>query len=384
MPGEVAQHRAGARGVTMLAYSGQQHKAAPGAAPDVAEANDLDRAQVEELFARYRPRVLGLCRRLLGRRETAEDACQEALAKAYEALPRFRVGSPMWPWLATIAANACRDAARREHPETSIDVLDRVDTVDLEELVSRRSRAGLVREAVASLPSSYRNTVELRDLEGWSYSDIADLRGRSVGSVRTTLMRGRRALAARIEELARERREWPLAGVPVMVDAYRRLRARVAARLQPTVDAFGAASSRLDGAIAALSAAPLSVMAPVAAAAALASLTLMPSEASTAAGTARAARPVVVASSDDSPPADAGAMPTAPASRERASTGEAPAPVETPALAVAAEAPAPEDTPADAETPDGFYIAVGPTGLYCGEDEDREQLTEIVCDVVSP
>lgn len=80
-------------------------------APLSSESND--QAEFERLYRRWRPEVLSLCRRLLGRPDDAEDAAQEAFLRAWVARDRFLPVMPFWPWLATIAHRLCVDERRR-------------------------------------------------------------------------------------------------------------------------------------------------------------------------------------------------------------------------------------------------------------------------------
>lgn len=384
----------------MLAYSGDNEEPVSARAGEPVDLRDPladSLADSEGLLASYRPRMLKLCRRMLGD-DRAEDACQDALTNAYEALPRFRDGSPVWPWLATITANVCRDMKRHDYRTVEAVRLlaaqaDGVLDGDPVRQAVERGRARLVRDAVASLSPAYRVPVYLRELEGWNYTQIAELRGRSVASVRTTLMRGRRVLAARIEELARERREWPLAGFALVGDALRRLRARALARFQVPIDSAVAAASRVDSALAALTSAPLSVMAPMAAAAAAVTLVFFPSEApatSTPRGGPHAAlaRPVSpTAAAAATSPSESTAAPDGLEGSEGLAVGAAQTQagrdtaVATPPVEVAAQPTAPSD-PGTADDPDGIKVKLGPSGVRCGPDDARDEAMTLVCELL--
>lgn len=175
------------------------------------------------LYRRYAPALVAFCQHRLGNRGDAEDAAHEAILKAHRALPRFREGARLWPWLATIAANVCTDMLRsRERLGTQADAID-WQAPEVDEDVSRRLRAGIVESALDELPERFRTPLFLREFMGWSYEEIAEFSNKSIGSVRTTLMRARRAFQARVEDVARRRGQWPL---PVAVGgAWRRVRA---------------------------------------------------------------------------------------------------------------------------------------------------------------
>jgi RNA polymerase sigma-70 factor (ECF subfamily) len=172
------------------------------------------------LYRSYAERVWRLCRSRLGSDADADDACQEALLRAHQALPRFRTGSPMWPWLATIAGNVCIDMRRtRRWEPLDEDVLGSDSGVadgrstDPHDVVVSRLRHQLVGDALDGLPHPYRNVIRLRDLDGFSYAQIAELDDSTVASVRTSLHRGRRALRDRVRSLAPARGMWPLPAI---------------------------------------------------------------------------------------------------------------------------------------------------------------------------
>lgn len=206
-----------------------------------AEDDDDDDAQIvrlagapgcdafDLLYRRYADQVLRLCHARLGNAADADDACHETLLRAHRALPRFRAGAAMWPWLATIAAHVCIDAQRaRRCDSLDAETGDWESTADTHTTVVSRLRHQLVGDALDELPTRYRSAVYLRDLEGWSYADIAELDGSSVAVVRGNLHRGRAALRERVRSLAERRGMWPL---PAVVPGLPGLRLRERFRL---------------------------------------------------------------------------------------------------------------------------------------------------------
>ncbi|HEV7886786.1 MAG TPA: RNA polymerase sigma factor, partial [Acidimicrobiales bacterium] len=175
------------------------------------------------LYREYAPALVAFCQHRLGSLSDAEDAAHEAILKAHRALPRFRDGARLWPWLATIAANICTDMLRaRGRLDPEQDAID-FHSPEVDEHVSRRLRAAIVDTALDELPERFRIPLFLREFMGWSYEEIAVFSNKSIGSVRTTLMRSRRAFQARVEDVARRRGQWPL---PIVVaGGWRRLRA---------------------------------------------------------------------------------------------------------------------------------------------------------------
>jgi RNA polymerase sigma-70 factor (ECF subfamily) len=201
----------------------------PGDAEDRAildASRRADPSAFDLLYRNYGAAVSSLCRRLLHNRTAAEDACQETMIKAYQALPGFQRGRRIWPWLSTIARNVCIDMSRVEARSITVaDVPEHGVAPSPDDLAARRARARLLRASLRRLEKRERMYVYLRDAWGWSYEQIAAFDGTTVPAVRSVLHRGRAALRDAVADTARERHEWPLpAFLPVV---WWRIRARV-------------------------------------------------------------------------------------------------------------------------------------------------------------
>jgi len=155
------------------------------------------------LVERYQDRVYDLAYRITGHHADAQDAAQEAFVKAYRSLRTFRGDASFSTWLHRIAVNAALDAVRRRPPASpaplegvgvSLDPL-----ADQAERVEARER---IHRAIAALPLEQRVVVTLRDVQGWSYEEIAVIVEIPVGTVRSRLARGREALRAALADLA--------------------------------------------------------------------------------------------------------------------------------------------------------------------------------------
>ena len=227
----------------------------------MALLNDLplDRLVPEDeafdaIYREFKPALLAFCRSRLHDASEAEDACQEALLRAYRSLPRFDRTQRLWPWLATIAANVCTDMRRKKRavPISAFDSDPRAgQTIDPTDELEARSRARLVVTALHDLPEGQRRQVYLADAEGWSYADIATREQRSVASVRTSLMRGRSAFKVRARALAEDRGMWPLSAL-LPFARLRRLLGRTATDSHLPVSAAPVAIGALQVAAAAL------------------------------------------------------------------------------------------------------------------------------------
>jgi RNA polymerase sigma-70 factor (ECF subfamily) len=174
---------------------------------------DRDRALVERcqagdsaafgnLYARYYERLLRFCLRRLNDRHEAEDAAQEAFARAWKALPRFAGERRFYPWLTVIAGNICTDMLRRRSRSTPTDDMELtaqhpvgvVGADTSEELVLAAADGELVHRALDRLSTRHRHVLAMREGSGWTYQQIADHEGVEIGTIETLLWRARQAL----------------------------------------------------------------------------------------------------------------------------------------------------------------------------------------------
>lgn len=168
-----------------------------------------DETAFEEIYDRYGEMVYNLALRLSGEPEEAADLTQEAFLKIHRHLNGFRGRSALRTWIYRVAINCCRSRYRRQRAWRSRLVLDDVD--GMEALPDRRrspeehaiaQRTGeLVEQALEALPRIYREAVYLRDLEGLTYEEIAQVLGLRLGTVRSRIARGRDRLRLLLEEV---------------------------------------------------------------------------------------------------------------------------------------------------------------------------------------
>jgi RNA polymerase sigma-70 factor (ECF subfamily) len=170
----------------------------------VARLRTRDLRAFEELVIAYQHRVFGVALRMLGSRGEAEEIAQETFLRAYRALPEFRGEARLGTWLYAIASRLCLNRlaspARRlarddpdaltEAPSPEPDAVAALERAELD---------GAVREAIAALPEDRRIVVILRDLEGLSYEEIAEVLALEPGTVRSRLHRARMDLKAKLE-----------------------------------------------------------------------------------------------------------------------------------------------------------------------------------------
>ena len=170
----------------------------------------------EVLISERSGEVYGLLYRLTENREEARDLTQETFLRAFQSIGTFRGDSDLRTWIYRIAINQARNRwrwwrRRRRDSTISLDSSEvhgnqpLVETLrserdrspEQETLAHERERA--LRRALQSLSQSYRETVILRDIEGFTYEEIAETLGINVGTVKSRLARGRHELRQRLE-----------------------------------------------------------------------------------------------------------------------------------------------------------------------------------------
>ncbi|MFL6197377.1 MAG: RNA polymerase sigma factor [Thermoanaerobaculia bacterium] len=160
----------------------------------------------DEVYDRFGEMVYNLALRMSGNREEAADYTQEVFLRIYRHLGSFGGRSTLKTWVFRIAINHCRDRLSRHSPTMrSIDdeVEDGVPIADPgrgpEELALAADEGRRVAGGLARIPPVFREAVVLRDLEGLSYEEIAEVLGVRVGTVRSRIARGREQLRILLE-----------------------------------------------------------------------------------------------------------------------------------------------------------------------------------------
>jgi RNA polymerase sigma-70 factor, ECF subfamily len=161
-------------------------------------ASGGDRQAFAQLMERYGPPVLSLCYASSLDRHVAEELAQDVFLAAWRGLPRFRGGSSFATWLFAIARNACVDRARRRSARPRTTPLE--DYHQLEAPAPPGGDARRALEAAAELSAPLREALLLRDVQGLSYDEIAQLQGVPVGTVRSRLAAARGAVADRLRD----------------------------------------------------------------------------------------------------------------------------------------------------------------------------------------
>ena len=165
----------------------------------IERAQQGDVRAFEHLMRVHEKRVVGTAWRLLGRLEDAQDAAQEVFLRLYRYLDRFDpTRGALEPWLYRVTVNVCRDLGRKRRVREAVSLEDTPKAERLESTAPDPAvRAGLAEEqriaeaAIASLPPKERAALVLRDVEGLSTREVAEILGSSEVTVRTHICRAR-------------------------------------------------------------------------------------------------------------------------------------------------------------------------------------------------
>ena len=192
----------------------------------VERARGGDARAFEMLVVRYRRRIERLIGRMTRDEGLIQDLAQETFLRAWRALPQFRGESAFYTWLYRIAVNTTRKmlgqlrrdplvseselASVEDADETSRIENELTDGTTPEGLLASREIAAAVNAAIDALSDDLRQAITLREVEGLSYEEIAEVMNSPIGTVRSRIFRAREAIAARLRPLldTPEGRRW--------------------------------------------------------------------------------------------------------------------------------------------------------------------------------
>ena len=144
-----------------------------------------------ELYSRYSARVYAYCRKFIGNIEEAEDVFQDTFVRFYQSSKDERIMTNVPAFILTIARNLCVNSLRREKNDLSFE----------EYMVGREPRSlekkellELIKGAVENLPDDYREAFVLREYDGFSYNDIADITGAALSTVKVRIYRAKQKI----------------------------------------------------------------------------------------------------------------------------------------------------------------------------------------------
>ena len=179
----------------------------------VRRAQAGDKTAFDLLVRKYQQKVINLVSRFVQDPSEALDVAQETFIKAYRALNNFRGDSQFYTWIYRIAANTAKNhlASRaRKSPTWSVDVEDAEHFAgenglkeydNPENLLLTEEIKQTVFRAIENLPEDLKTAITLRELEGLSYEDIAQVMGCPIGTVRSRIFRARDAIDKELRPL---------------------------------------------------------------------------------------------------------------------------------------------------------------------------------------
>jgi RNA polymerase sigma-70 factor (ECF subfamily) len=180
----------------------------------------------EMLVVKYQRRIERLISRIVRDTDLVQDIAQETFIRAYRALPQFRGESAFYTWLYRIAVNSAKKALsdmkrdpvltdsalahRDEEHETSRAESELTDGETPESLLASKEIAATVNAAIAALSDELRQAITLREIEGLSYEEIAQVMNCPIGTVRSRIFRAREAISERLRPHvdARDGKRW--------------------------------------------------------------------------------------------------------------------------------------------------------------------------------
>lgn len=172
-----------------------------------------DKSAFNLLVTKYQHKIANLLSRYVKNQSDVPDIMQEAFIKAYRALPNFRGDSAFYTWLYRIAVNCAKNhivAGTRKPPGSDIDVEEAEvydsggalrENASPEKLLLTAEIKKVVFDTIEQLPEDLRTAINLRELEGLSYEEIATIMDCPVGTVRSRIFRARDAVDKKIKPL---------------------------------------------------------------------------------------------------------------------------------------------------------------------------------------
>lgn len=172
---------------------------------------------VFEVFVlKYQDKIYNLCRYMLGDADDAQDAAQDTFVKAYQNLNNFRPEASFYTWLYRIAINTCLDFRKRPFFESLFRISDEDEKYILqtasdepspEKLYESKQLGLALRKSLGKLSLKLRTVIILKEIEGLSYEEMAEVLDISIGTVKSRISRAREELKGLLKEFREQKRD---------------------------------------------------------------------------------------------------------------------------------------------------------------------------------
>ena len=179
----------------------------------VKQSQKGDKLAFERLVVIYQDRIYALSYQLTGNQADAQDLAQNVFVKAYQALAGFRNEADFGTWLHRITVNLSINEKRKRKPEVYLDNPVPTEEGEMPRLLASSEESpeeayesmefnAMVRSALKQLSPEHRAVLILRDIQGFSYDEIAEILDCSLGTIKSRINRGRQTMKERILHMA--------------------------------------------------------------------------------------------------------------------------------------------------------------------------------------
>ena len=174
----------------------------------ISRASAGDGAAFSELMAMHERRMYAVALRMCASREDAQDCLQDAMLRIFRSIGNFKGQSSFSTWIYRITMNTCLDELRRRKSRgaTSLDSMldsgwspsDNDNMPEKQAVASEQRR--VIDRAISELPDDMRSAIVMRDVQGFSYEEIADVLDANIGTIKSRISRGREKLRQILKE----------------------------------------------------------------------------------------------------------------------------------------------------------------------------------------
>lgn len=166
----------------------------------------------EQLIFDYQKKAYNIALRIMGNQEDAKDMCQEAFIRIFKSIEGFKEQSSFSTWMYRIVTNVCLDEIRKKKKNDTVSLDNTFETQNgevhfetasdedtPEEAFIRTEKRRIILKEINSLSEEYKTAIVLRDIQGFSYEEIANILCCSIGTVKSRINRGRNILKNRLK-----------------------------------------------------------------------------------------------------------------------------------------------------------------------------------------